>query len=173
MLAHFPTFPSRPATVNERPTAVLPRITPNTLETSYRLGQAQMIEAIFIITFLSPPSVPQSPRNTVLIDMKSMEECRRYEALWHSRDPSRTRSRPCVLIKYPWRSQSKAICLGEATRTQPKALSDGHPSDHHEALGRRTLWTAGRLGNAVHGRMREKGRRAPETRRRHSLLCMR
>ena len=43
-----------------------------------------MIEAIFIITFLSPPGVPQSPRSTVHISMESMEECRKYEALWHS-----------------------------------------------------------------------------------------
>jgi hypothetical protein len=45
-----------------------------------------MIEALFIITFLSPPGVPQSSRSTVHIDMKSMEECRKYEAVWHSRE---------------------------------------------------------------------------------------
>jgi hypothetical protein len=48
-----------------------------------------MIEALFIITFLSPPGVPQSPRSTVHIDMKSMEECRRYEATWHNTDTFR------------------------------------------------------------------------------------
>jgi hypothetical protein len=43
-----------------------------------------MIETVFIITFLSPAGIPQSPRSTVHIRMESMEECRRYEALWHS-----------------------------------------------------------------------------------------
>jgi hypothetical protein len=54
-----------------------------------RSTQTQMIEAVFIIMFLSPPGIPQSPRSTVHIRIESMEECRRYEALWHSRDTFR------------------------------------------------------------------------------------